>query len=254
MRLPWLQVDQDGLTRCRLLARLLGVPETQGIGIGMALWQWSLEIAPDGDFRGFVPDSALLAAAVGWPVADVDRLVSELQRVGMVATSPQLRVRGLDRYIRAWEKNSGKKAKYRITGDAVPEPGANPARVTPEPARQMKTQTQTQKESSTDDAGAPIAAFHVEQPDVECIEAWDAKDFWRAAELVRRSLGYPPQKWPSPVTLSRWWSEARAVADVAVLGEAFQRFATDKHWRAAAPPAPFEAFVSKWNNYLPRSA
>lgn len=167
MRLPWLQVDQDGLTRCRLLARLLGVPDTQGIGIGMALWQWALEIAPEGDFRGLVPDPGILAAAVGWPVADAARLISELQRVGMVATTPQLRVRGLDRYIRAWEKNSGRKAIYRNSGDGVPETGANPARIAPEPARQTQIQIHTQKKKKEACAGDT-------PPVVELREAWNS--------------------------------------------------------------------------------
>lgn len=145
MRLPWLQVDQDGLTRCKLLARLLGVPETQGIGIGMAAWQWALEIAPDDDFRGLVPDSGILAAAVGWPPSDAGRLITEMQRVGLVATAPTLRVRGLDRYRRAWEKNRRKPAKSANSGSRMPESGASSAGNRAEPARQTQTQTQTQK-------------------------------------------------------------------------------------------------------------
>lgn len=147
MRLPWLQVDQDGLGRCRLLARLLGVPETQGIGMGLALWQWALEIAPDGDFSGRVPDSALMSAAVGWPVPYSDRLVTELQRVGLVATEPELRVRGLDRYRRSWEKNQRKPHKGAEFGRRVPETGASSAGNRAEPARQTQTQIQTQIET-----------------------------------------------------------------------------------------------------------
>lgn len=144
--MPWLQVDQDGLGRCRLLARLLGVPETQGIGIGMALWQWALEIAPEGDFSGAVPDSALVPAAVSWPVADGERLLTELQRVGLVASSPQLRVRGLDRYRRAWEKNRRNPSKRAESGTTVPETGANPRGTREEPARQTHTQNEKKNE------------------------------------------------------------------------------------------------------------
>lgn len=149
MRLPWLQIDQDGLNRCRLLARLLGIPDTQGIGIGVSLWQWALEMAPEGDFTGLVPDSGILAAAVGWSVPDAGRLVSELQRVGMVATAPTLRVRGLDRYRRAWEKNTRGKRKPSSSGAPVPETGANPAPVTPEPAPQTQTQIEKKKKETT---------------------------------------------------------------------------------------------------------
>lgn len=139
MRLPWLQVEQDGIAQCKRLARLLGVPDAQGIGIGVLVWQYALEIAPEGDFRGFVPDPGILAAEVGWSEEDTPRLVTQLQRVGIVGTVPSLRVRGLDRYIRAWEKNSGKKAIHRESGVTVPEPGTNPAPVAPEPARQTQT-------------------------------------------------------------------------------------------------------------------
>ena len=30
MRLPWLQVEQDGIAQCKRLARLLGVPDAHG--------------------------------------------------------------------------------------------------------------------------------------------------------------------------------------------------------------------------------
>lgn len=98
-----------------------------------------------------------------------------------------------------------------------------------------------------------VAAFEVAQPDVERIESWDAKEFWRAAELVRRAQGYPPQKWPHPIALARWWGEARAIADVAVLGEAFKRFCRDKYALERSPPAPFELWMTNWNNHLPRT-
>lgn len=154
MRLPWLQVEQDGIAQCRRLARLLGVPDAQGIGIGVCVWQYALEIAPDGDFRGFVPDPGILAVEVGWPADDAPNLITQLQRVGIVAFTPKLRVCGLDRYIRGWEKNSGKKAIYRDCGDVVPEPGANPAPIAPVPARQ--TQTQKQIHTKEEDlAGSP---------------------------------------------------------------------------------------------------
>lgn len=148
MRLPWLQIDQDGLNRCRLLARLLAIPEAQGIGIGVSLWQWALEMAPDGDFAGLVPDSGVLAAAVGWSVPDSGRLITELQRVGIVATAPALRVRGLDRYRRAWEKNTRGKRKTPKRVEALPEVGANPAPVAPVSAPQTQTQTQTDIEKN----------------------------------------------------------------------------------------------------------
>ena len=142
-----MQIDADGQTRARLLGRLLGIPETQGIGMAMALWTWALEMADDGDFSGEVRgDFELVAAAVSWPVADADRLLVELQRVGFVATDPRLRVRGLDRYRRTWEKNR-RKHKPSDFGWRVPETGENPRGPAPEPAR--KTETETETENAT---------------------------------------------------------------------------------------------------------
>lgn len=100
----------------------------------------------------------------------------------------------------------------------------------------------------------PIAAFEILSPDMEQIESWPKEDFWRAAELTRRARGFPPQKWPNPVTLSKWWGEARAIADVTTLAKAFTRFADDPHWSTRTPPAPFAGFMTQWNNFLPSRA
>jgi hypothetical protein len=97
----------------------------------------------------------------------------------------------------------------------------------------------------------PVAAFEVIRPDLEAIDSWTKEDFWRAAEVTRREAGYPPQKWPHPLALSRWWGEARGVAEVRELADAFVRFAGDKHWRSTHPPAPFAGFMTQWQNFLP---
>lgn len=129
-----------------------------------------------------------------------------------------------------------------------PVPTASPV-VTecPPPAQPSPAQL-----SPDDDGAVPVAAFALEAPPIDNIESWSKEDFWRAAELTRRALGYPPQKWPSRHALGRWWAEARGVADVAELARAFEKFARDKHWSGATPPAPFEAFASKWNAFLPK--
>ncbi len=98
----------------------------------------------------------------------------------------------------------------------------------------------------------PVAAFEIQEPDMATIESWPKEDFWRAAEVTRRARGFPPQKWPNPVALSRWWGEARAIADVTTLARAFTRFADDPHWSTRTPPAPFAGFMTQWNNFLPK--
>lgn len=115
-----------------------------------------------------------------------------------------------------------------------------------------------QRASKEEEAPSPeepaVAAFHIEPPDIGAIDSWSKEDFWKAAELTRRKWGFPPQKWPNPITLSKWWGEARAEAEVRELALAFQDFAKAKHWREAKPPAPFAGFMSQWNNFLPRRA
>lgn len=113
VRLPWYQIEEVAIERALMLGRLLGVPEEQGIGIAVRLWQWALRESPDGDFSGCVPDAESIAAAVNWPSIDAARLVTQLQRVGLIATTPGLRVLGLDRYRAAWLRNRRKNAVSR---------------------------------------------------------------------------------------------------------------------------------------------
>lgn len=191
MRLPWIQVEKSGIAQCRVLARLLAIPEAQGIGLGLMLWEWALEIAEDGDFSGNVPDAEILAASLMWPVEDSARLVTQLQRVGMLATHPQLRVRGLDRYRRAWEKNTRKNINTLKSGGRVPETGANPAPVAPKPARKTETETDT-KESA---AVAPVLPV-VPEPKKPKVRTGDPRHIPLIAKLtevfrVDRGWSYP---------------------------------------------------------------
>lgn len=188
MRLPWLQVDADGLTRSRLLGRLLGVHEHHGVGLVLALWAWALEMSPEGDFSGDVPgDAELVAAALSWPIGDASRLMTQLQRVGLIAQVPTLRVRGLSRYRRAWEKNQRNRfselnqpeSRGRVPGAGasragkVPGAGANPARETetetdittiaaPSSPRAAKKPRALKAEAPPDPRHAPLVAELVE--------------------------------------------------------------------------------------------
>lgn len=190
MRLPWLQVEDDAMGACRRLARLLDVPEPHALGIATMLWQWALEIAPDGDFAGFVPetginaaDTGILAAAVCWPVEDSARLVTELQRVGFVETAPRLRVRGLDRYRRAWEKNNRKPNKSLNSGPAVPVSGASGAVNRAVSARQTETETETESMKEGSNASASTPPLQLEALPVKAVKARKPPD--PAAEFAR---------------------------------------------------------------------
>lgn len=163
MRLPWLQVNADGITRARAFGRLYGIGEDAGVGVVMRLWAWALELSPDGDFSGTVTDARGLAAGCGLDPSDSARVVSELQRVGLVATAPTLRVRGLDRYAPAWRKN--RKPHGTSAGS-----DANQRGFTEKPKRKTETDTKTETETPQKLAGKkppapPKPPKPVEPPD-----------------------------------------------------------------------------------------
>lgn len=112
-----------------------------------------------------------------------------------------------------------------------------------------------QQSSQEEEAPPPrqpvVAAFEIVPPNLEAIDNWTKEDFWKAAELTRRAAGFPPQMWPSPVDLSRWWSAAQQVADTRTLADAFVRFTESKHWRGAEPPCPWRAFAKQFLDFLP---
>lgn len=83
-------------------------------------------------------------------------------------------------------------------------------------------------------------------------EAWTADEFFAWSQLVRQNTGWVAQKRPRS-NLSAWFSEALLTPGMSTdrLAGAFRAFASDPHWRAARPPAPFEAFVKLWRNFVP---
>jgi hypothetical protein len=128
MRLPWIKVYQDGLVKCRTLARLLKIPTAHGIGIGNMIWSWGLDMAPENDagdidLRGhLVGDPAeLIAAAVEWD-GDQQRLWQVLCQVGLCAEAKgatPARIKGLKLYAEVLEER--KRDRDRKKGLAPPE-------------------------------------------------------------------------------------------------------------------------------------
>lgn len=179
------------------------------------------------------------------------------------------RVRGAEKYLRVREGNSkGGKAASGNLKRGVSRPGAEPGRsrggageepgVVPGsmPALTPSTEhrapnTEHQKEEAPPPRQPVVAAFEIVPPNLEAIDNWTKEDFWKAAELTRRAAGFPPQMWPSPVELSRWWSAAQQVADTRTLADAFVRFTESKHWRGAEPPCPWRAFAKQFLDFLP---
>lgn len=84
---------------------------------------------------------------------------------------------------------------------------------------------------------------------------WLAEDFFAWSQFVRQNTGWVGQPRPR-ANLSAWWSEVLQTPgmDADRAAGAFLEFAKDPHWRAAKPPAPFEAFVKVWRNFVPPPA
>jgi hypothetical protein len=153
MRFPWLQVDADFIAaHAGDLAGYLGISRREAMGLALDLWTWVLARSPanrppDGvvtgaDVAGFSPEPArIVAVAVGW-VGDPAALCGALSACGMLEIIPNgVRIRGMSRYARTWEKNN-----RRRTGDN----NAGNRRGTGEkPAPKTQTQTQTQIEEET---------------------------------------------------------------------------------------------------------
>lgn len=204
MRLPWLQVNADGMTRARLLGRLLGVHEHHGVGLAMTLWAWALEMSPEGDFAGNVPgDAELIAAALSWPIGDAARLITQLQKVGLITTAPTLRVRGLSRYRRTWEKNRRNRFSELNQPESrgrVPGSGANPAR---------KTETDTKTTPAIDARRTPLIAelMAIYTAETGAQYAFAANGERNAAAVSRLLSGVEPD-----VAVDAWRSALRSNA------------------------------------------
>lgn len=235
MRLPWLQVDKKGIASCQRVARRLGIPESQGVGIGIMLWEYALEISADGDFTGIIPDGESLAIAVQWPVNDADRLLKALQCESLVATTPSLRCCGLDRYKSAWEKNQRRNGKPTDSRESIPATGRN--RPVPPGNRDKprgtgeKTETETEKKAS-----APAKPTQARDSDRLCADflevvgpayAWQgAKDGTALAHLLtlttidevsrrwRLGLKAPAADWASCRTVAQLRSKWNDLATV----------------------------------------
>ena len=114
MRLPFLQVDADALTRARVLAKLLGTDRHRAASMMLDLWTWALESDGDEKPSGIIydPSAAIqIAGAVEWE-GSADDMVAALVSARLVEhVAEGLRVRGMDRYHAAWDRQEADKAR-----------------------------------------------------------------------------------------------------------------------------------------------
>lgn len=136
MHLPWTQIENDAIENAEQVGRLLDLgPFAPQIGVGLVvkLHRWALRRAADGDFTGLLRDDApaeLVATALGFPTGQALGLWKTLARCGFVEGpgngqhTEGSRVKGLERYRRAWLKNT---RNLKAAAEAVPHPGASGA-------------------------------------------------------------------------------------------------------------------------------
>ena len=173
MRLPYLQVDGDFLAhRARAAAVLLDCSRAQAVGHVSLLWSWAVSSASgDAPPNGHVPGTRagqLVAAVAEWtgdPAVFVQALAHPT--VALLEVLPDgLRVRGLDRYAVAWErqeKERARKADWRRTRASRPQdvPGAGcgtSVKNDGDGARQTQTEIKTQTHRKEDPPKAPRGA------------------------------------------------------------------------------------------------
>lgn len=117
MRLPWIQVDSVVFEQhAPLLARLLGVNQHEALGLLCCLWRWVLCRGSDDAPSGTVLDSdavELVEAGAGWE-GKRGLLVRSLLRAELVEkVDGGLRIRGLDRYAKAWERQQAERERVK---------------------------------------------------------------------------------------------------------------------------------------------
>lgn len=283
MRLPFLQVQQDAWAKARMLAPLLGISRREAFGLLSDLWAWGLELGPDDQPPTGILESPrasrMLAGAMEW-TGKPDELVEALVDVSAVALIPNgLRVRGMNRYRKAWEKaqkERDRKAKWKASLDAEetdPGRGTDAEKTRKERGsdaeregkKETYTQTHTQKLLPTEVEEAPppqlkdirpAAEFTLGQtvePPTNPVEAWTGDDFWRFAQCLRQEGGLIAEPWPeNRRKLGEWWSRCLMTPGVTseAMRDGFYKFGQTKHWEKSTPPFPFRAFAKQWSDYV----
>lgn len=227
MRLPYLQVTQETWENARQLEVLTGADMAHCFVALCDVWRWALSLGPEDQPPTGVCDSPraerLLCAAAGWR-GDPGELVQALTDLGLVERLPVgLRVRGMDRYKRTWEKNRRKPAR------TAPETGTNPAPPAPEPARQIETQTQTQK-----DKNQTAVATTGQSPDIAFF-AW-------AQEQRRARFPEAGEEVPSAGFSEKYAAAVKEFGDPR-LRQGYLAYLDDDWARSCSPPCPIGAFM-----------
>ena len=107
MRLPFLQVSSDAFGKAKELGAILGCGRHRAMSMMVDLWTWALDLESAGKATGLVDGkraAARIAGAVEWDSTPSD-LADAMCEVGLIERLQDgFRVRGLDRYDAAFER------------------------------------------------------------------------------------------------------------------------------------------------------
>jgi hypothetical protein len=116
MRFPFVQVDQRYIVaQSRVVASRAAISQAEALGLGVVLFTfalestWTDEAPPDGVFMGEDVEE-ILEAAIDWR-GERGKAVGAFIRADVIERlQGGLRVRGMDRYREAWEKQTRRKS------------------------------------------------------------------------------------------------------------------------------------------------
>lgn len=260
--LPWYRVDNNlvGHPKVGELAEALGGSEADAGWLIIALWSWTMRYSP----RGRLAPGARTALGRLAPnfIGRVD-VVAALVKTGWLdeAGDGGWVVHDWDEHqgaaVAKAEKDSERKKISRVRR----APGSGAARAVPAPAAGTRRDETRRDETVEEDQPPPPK--HVERGPLVYEEpttpshTWSPDDFFRWAQATRGKAGWVGEKWPAR-NLSHWWAEVLATPGmephrqgVDRLRAGFISFGKDEHWRKAKPPAPFQAFMSRWRDHVP---
>jgi hypothetical protein len=260
--MPYLPIDVDGKKKWPAVARGIGVPSVaQGF---CDLWEqvWIT--------RRDTVSLLQLECLFGAPGERVAQVL-----VGFDFLEPMdnglWRVRGAAKFLRVPSSKAiggqvsaqrPRDEKGRLLPSSCPAPvqqmleppsSRNPALTPitqhPSPNTQVEETPPPAERRELDSPGAPLrAGATIEAPTTDP-DGWMGMDFWQWAQSIRQQGGLLAERPPHHRKLSSWWSEARMRVSTKALRDGFYEFGQSKFWEATAPPYPFQAFMSQWDQF-----
>lgn len=203
------------------------------------MWRAAVEFSRDGDFSGAVPSAEFLAAACGWPTEDAKRLVGALQQVGLIATHPDMRVRGLDRYRRTWEKNRNFHRISLKSRPEVPSDGALTAKTG------AKDEDEDEDEVTT--LPAPTQIWPKPQKPKRDRKPSAAEEFFAWLSTTRVASGLISETRPPKATINAVFGPALVDVGRGELEGRYRAFLDDPTNATKEPPHPWQVFAKTYS-------